>query len=528
MPRVVGEYCWRRETPVCCSPESGSFVMTTGKVTVRPPSPGQHRRIGIRSRSTVASSTSWHGPERTRLGASERRVSRVSMVPPRSRIAPITPAGGRIRTRWVMRSATSSRASAPRANAMRRGEPRTFIATGQVLPVTFSNSRAGPSFRTDRWVISVISRSRLTGARTRRRSPRSSSAVRNSPRERNAILGLQPGPALNDRRRAGPAGKVHRRTPASAADAHGHPRAAHRGPRAPGGDPPEVLRPVRGGGAPRDAPPRARVAAPAPAGPPTRGPPGGRGAGAGVPPDPPAVRPPVVRARGAAAPDPGLHRPRPAAEPPRPPEAPGPRGRADHPHRPVPHGRGAGGGDVPWPRTGGPADPGPPAPGGDPPSRAPGRGPPDRGGSGGRVAHGQAADRPGPGVGPRVLRGSPADLVDPSRADDGDQPSGAREDAPTGRRAARRPVPRRGPREPSGTHRRRPPVGPPASYKPSGRSPRPCRPADGGSSSNGSRASPSSPSRRGRPRGRRASTSGPRRRPISAAGRSPWSAPAFG
>ena len=106
------------------SPVSGSFVMTTGKVIVRPPSFGQHFRIGRRFRSTEDSSTSWHGPERTRFGARERRVWSMSIVPPRSRIAPSTPAGGRRWTRRSIRLATSLDVLRPEGERDPSGERR--------------------------------------------------------------------------------------------------------------------------------------------------------------------------------------------------------------------------------------------------------------------------------------------------------------------------------------------------------------------------------------------------------------------
>src|SRR4029077_19661722 len=133
-------------------------------------------------------------------------------------------------------------------------------------------------------------------------------------------------------------GKVHRRTPASYRDADGHPRAPDGGPGAPGRDPPEVLRPVRGGGAVGDPPARTRLAPPAPPDPTKGRPPGGRRARTRIAADPSPVPSPVVRSGGTAAPDPGLYRAGPAAEPADPPEVARPRRRADHPHRPVPDG----------------------------------------------------------------------------------------------------------------------------------------------------------------------------------------------
>src|SRR4029453_15832229 len=98
--------------------------------------------------------------------------------------------GIRASSSLAMRSPNSSSRSTSRAAAMRASEPKALTSTGMSLPSTRSNSSAtlpSPGVLDTGSTISVISRSRDTGAVTRRRRPSFSRRARKSRRSVNAI-----------------------------------------------------------------------------------------------------------------------------------------------------------------------------------------------------------------------------------------------------------------------------------------------------------------------------------------------------
>src|SRR5208282_4950929 len=312
------------------------------------------------------------------------------------------------------RSATASTDSAPRPNAIRRGDPSRFVTTGRWVPGTFSKSRAGPSARRTFWVTSVISRSLDTGRVTRTKSPRDSSAVRKSPRDSNATRGVEPSGLLN----AGARVKVHIGTSGRPRDADGHARGPDGGPRGPGAHPRGTVRQVRRGRATGNAPPRAGVAPPAPEGPAPRAAQDRLRARARISAHPRALRPREFRACRATAPDPRLHSSRPPAQSRSSPTPSIARRWGDLPDRAVPDHRRKGHRDVP--RAGRSAAPSPETsrPGGVPLPGRTGVGPTVRSGRRGGPAHRAPVAPPGSGVGDGLLRGPASDHAHPPRAAD--------------------------------------------------------------------------------------------------------------
>ena len=121
----------------------------------------------VASDGRSVSTTSWQAAERTRLGPALATSNRSPSFRSLSKNEP----GIRRSRSFATRADSSSSRSTPSAAAMRSGEPKALMSTGVVNPCTFSKSSArffsaGP-FET-RSVISAISRSRETGAVTRR------------------------------------------------------------------------------------------------------------------------------------------------------------------------------------------------------------------------------------------------------------------------------------------------------------------------------------------------------------------------
>ncbi len=177
--------------PTLRLPVLGSRVMTHGKVMKRPPSCGQHCRIGKSSREKFSFlMTSLQGPVGTVLGKNLPISASMGSIFSFSR----KPSGDFILSNWRMRSAISSRLSTPSAICMRRSEPNWLMSTGTPLPpFTFSNSSAGPPGRPyflaapleTRSAISVISRMGSTSALIFFNSPARSSAAIQSLRSEN-------------------------------------------------------------------------------------------------------------------------------------------------------------------------------------------------------------------------------------------------------------------------------------------------------------------------------------------------------
>ena len=202
------------------APVSGSCVTTHGNVMKRPPSSGQHLRMG-RSASVggngsvpfrqsgasgqaslrlVGASNRWmtslQGPLFTVLGFAWRK----SKASDRSRNASFMEAGGRAFMSPPSSAATSSTEAAFMLMAMRFQEPSVLMATGngETTPRTvgFSKSNAlpPPGFFISRSAISVISNSVATGCEMRINSPAFSSNSTQSRNDSNAMLARRYGP----------------------------------------------------------------------------------------------------------------------------------------------------------------------------------------------------------------------------------------------------------------------------------------------------------------------------------------------
>ena len=173
--------------PTLRAPVTGSLVKTPGSVMYRPPSPGQHVRMGsVASDGRSVSTISWQGACATRRGAAFATSKSVASFFTRSMNVP----GMRRSSRRVIRPARSSSRSTPSAHAMRSAAPNALTSTGMSWPSTRSKSSAtflSAGLFDTRSTISVISRSRETGTVTRRRRSRFSSNATSSDRSRNAI-----------------------------------------------------------------------------------------------------------------------------------------------------------------------------------------------------------------------------------------------------------------------------------------------------------------------------------------------------
>src|SRR2546428_2978583 len=152
----------------------------------RPPSPGQHFKIGSPDTDGFTVSTiSWHGAVLTRRGDA---LATSRSVPSFFNLSKNEP-GIFTSSSFATRAPRSSSRSTPRAMAMRSALPKALTSTGTSKPCTRSKSSAtlaSPRLFDTRSTISVISRSRETGALTRRRRPRRSRCATSSRRSLKA------------------------------------------------------------------------------------------------------------------------------------------------------------------------------------------------------------------------------------------------------------------------------------------------------------------------------------------------------
>ncbi len=121
-----------------------------------PASPGQVVKTGRMDRSTSSpvKTTSWQQPRFTWSG--KMLVSFVSLGIICSFL--MMPSGRSISRYSWMRSPRASRFSLSRAMFMRLFDPYMLVSTGNLEPLTFWKSRAGPNFLLTRSVTSAISR----------------------------------------------------------------------------------------------------------------------------------------------------------------------------------------------------------------------------------------------------------------------------------------------------------------------------------------------------------------------------------
>ncbi len=158
------------------------FVMTTGKVTKGPASPGQQWRMGSfrTSASLPFRITSWQG------GDAPIPVFGRNLAHPAASLTRRTLSrnvrGGAMSMISFRRRPRSSRSSTPRARRIRAGLPKALVRTGNSEPSTSSNKSACPPcapFETLS-VISAISKKGETLSRMRISSPAASRAAINS------------------------------------------------------------------------------------------------------------------------------------------------------------------------------------------------------------------------------------------------------------------------------------------------------------------------------------------------------------
>src|SRR6267154_1132367 len=182
-----------RYIPTFRFPVSGFLVNTSGNVMNRPPSCGQHFRIGKSNRLTSLPFwiTSLQGPVLTPFGKNDPSSASFGNILTLSK----NPCGVSIfKNPWI-RSATSSSSFTSNASAIRRTLPNALINSGYRDPFGLSNSSAvffvppassrlfssSPVLgRHTRCVTSAISRIGSTSARMRFSSPSFSSLFTNS------------------------------------------------------------------------------------------------------------------------------------------------------------------------------------------------------------------------------------------------------------------------------------------------------------------------------------------------------------
>src|SRR5271166_3161006 len=171
-----------RYVPTLRLPVLGFFVITDGSVINRPPSIGQHCRMGkSSSEKSPCLITSLHGPVETSLGKNLPISASMGNILSLSS----HPCGDLTSMNILRRAEISSSESTSSAISIRRLEPNWLIRTfAPGWPLMFSKSNAGPPgpwlprgphFDT-RSVISVISKIGSTSALTRFSSPALSSA----------------------------------------------------------------------------------------------------------------------------------------------------------------------------------------------------------------------------------------------------------------------------------------------------------------------------------------------------------------
>ena len=170
--------------PTLRTPLSRSTVWTSGKVTKRPPSNGQHFRTGSSESRTSSPvrTTCWHAPRPRRFRGSQRDI-RSSSGSMRSLSDNDVFGAVSSENRLSIRRVRSSRLSTPSARAIRRSEPIMFVRTGKDVPVRSNSSARPPPGRFDsRSVNSAISSTGSTSAATLTSSPARSSAATYSQR----------------------------------------------------------------------------------------------------------------------------------------------------------------------------------------------------------------------------------------------------------------------------------------------------------------------------------------------------------
>ena len=129
--RVRSSTTCRRYMPTLRTPVCGLRVITCGRVMKRPPSLGQHFRIGRKSSEGFSVSiTSWTGPRRTLRGLQPHARQRAQQVAPAADQPAQALWAGAGRSALPSRWLSSSRSSTPSAQAMRCAEPKALISTG--------------------------------------------------------------------------------------------------------------------------------------------------------------------------------------------------------------------------------------------------------------------------------------------------------------------------------------------------------------------------------------------------------------
>ena len=178
MPVVRPSNTCIRYVPMLRMPVSGSFVNTSGSVMNRPPSSGQHFRIGSSSSVAFSRTTSWQAASLMVFGI--RSFSRA--IAGSIFNASTMPCGIAGVISSLISEARSSSDFTSSARHIRSVDPNTLVATGMSNPVGRSNSSAGPppGALQARSVTAAISRAGLTGSPTRARSRRLSRSARKS------------------------------------------------------------------------------------------------------------------------------------------------------------------------------------------------------------------------------------------------------------------------------------------------------------------------------------------------------------
>ncbi len=179
-PHSVGPYICERYIPRFCSPLTGSFVTTNGRVMNGPPSSGQVFGIGRVVRSGFSITTCWQAPFFTRFGAI-RNPCRARLIPFQGFLEMVATSGF---INSTSRFPIVAKSSTPSAVFTRCLVPKRFIASGiaEILPscnLGCSKITAFPSVFTRRSAMQPASNSTSTGLEMRSTSPCSSRAAIN-------------------------------------------------------------------------------------------------------------------------------------------------------------------------------------------------------------------------------------------------------------------------------------------------------------------------------------------------------------
>ena len=142
IPVVRSSYTCMRYIPTLRLPVSGLRVNTNGKVMNRPPSCGQHFKIGKSNKLTSAPvrTTSLQSPSFTLFGKNDPNSANFGNI----LILSNKPCGDSMARNPLMRSATSSSLPTSNANSMRRTLPNVFTSSGTREPFGFSKQQRGP------------------------------------------------------------------------------------------------------------------------------------------------------------------------------------------------------------------------------------------------------------------------------------------------------------------------------------------------------------------------------------------------